>query len=491
MRDQAAPPFQAIFQEVALQVIPQKWPKEGRTCLKVQGDVTCLDVQFPLYFQGQECFALVVTDNLVHLDRHVRWKDISDWLLKQRKAIADPTALHATTAQAWSKMWLRNPIDDVDENWNEALEGLRSLNDFPTLHFSPLDPIEWKRHAAGVSRKSARGACAYTGRELVLMPDPLLQWLLAFLSAIEEGRFQWPRSLMLTRVVMLAKTHDQPVDPLQTRPITIASRIYRNWAKYRSAQIIQHVSSLLPPQIAGTASGVSSDLLSASLLWEIECALQTNNPRMGVTVDLLKCFNMIPRRPVLHAMRRLGVPCQFVTALESMFKQLRRVLDIAGVVGDPLQSSTGVPEGGAMLIIAMLALTAWVSDFIQVSVGSDSAVVLAYADNWAFLANSIQDLRTGLDAMEKTVTAWKMQISTDKSWAWATHARQRSELATLCLNGRNIPIKLVSEELGCDVSYCRRISKKVSQKRISKASRIMKWVATKKLPRKFKIVMSK
>ena len=144
-----------------------------------------------------------------------------------------------------------------------------------------------------------------------------------------------------------------------------------------------------------------------------------------------------------------------------------------------------------MSIIAMLALTAWVTDFIQVSVGSDSAVVLAYADNWAFLANNIQDLRTGLDAMEKTVTAWKMQISTDKSWAWATHARQRSELATLCLNGCNIPIKLVSEELGCDVSYCRRISKKVSQKRISKASRIMKRVATKKLPRKFKTVMSK
>ena len=58
VRDQAAPPFQAIFQEVALQVIPQKWPKEGRTCLKVQGDVTCLDVQFPLFCtcsDGQPC----------------------------------------------------------------------------------------------------------------------------------------------------------------------------------------------------------------------------------------------------------------------------------------------------------------------------------------------------------------------------------------------------------------------------------------------------
>lgn len=464
VRDQSAPPFQAIFQEVALQVVPQKWPKDGRNCLKVQGDVSCLDLQFPVYFQTQECFVVGVSNQHLHLDRHVRWKDANDWRLTQKKVIAEPQALISLTGQAWSEMWLRDPIDDSDENWNEALGCLRSLHDFPSLDFTPLDPVAWKKHAAGVSRKSARGSCAYTARELLLMPDLILAWLIQFLSAIEEGQFQWPRSLMLARVVMLAKTQDQPVDPLQTRPITIASRIYRNWAKYRSAQIIQHVSGLLPPQIAGTASGVSADLLSASLLWDIECAMQANNPRMGVTVDLLKCFNMIPRKPVLHAMRRIGVPVQFTTALESMFCQLRRVLDVAGEVGDPLQSSTGVPEGCAMSIIAMLSLTAWMSDFIQLAVGADSAVVLAYADNWAFLANNLKDLSTGLEAMEKAVAMWRMRISTDKSWAWATHAKQRVELSSLRLNGCQIPSKLVSEELGCDISYCRKVSKKVLKK---------------------------
>jgi hypothetical protein len=117
-----------------------------------------------------------------------------------------------------------------------------------------------------------------------------------------------------------------------------------------------------------------------------------------------------------------------------------------------------------MSIIAMLSLTAWMSDFIQLAVGADSAVVLAYADNWAFLANNLKDLSTGLEAMEKAVAMWRMRISTDKSWAWATHAKQRVELSSLRLNGCQIPSKLVSEELGCDISYCRKVSKKVLKK---------------------------
>ena len=153
VRDQSAPPFQAIFQEVALQVVPQKWPKDGRNCLKVQGDVSCLDLQFPVYFQTQECFVVGVSNQHLHLDRHVRWKDANDWRLTQKKVIAEPQALISLTGQAWSEMWLRDPIDDSDENWNDALGCLRSLHDFPSLDFTPLDPVAWKKHAAGVSRK--------------------------------------------------------------------------------------------------------------------------------------------------------------------------------------------------------------------------------------------------------------------------------------------------------------------------------------------------
>eukprot|EP00435_Cladocopium_sp_Y103_P007976 s1192_g2.t1 len=491
VRDQAAPPFQAIFQDVSLNVVPQRWPKEGRTCLKVQGDTTCFDPSFPAYFQGQECMILQVVGQHIHLDRHVKWRDTQDLVLTQKRVIAEPAALHQTTAQAWSQMWLWDPIDDNEDNWSTALDGLRSLHDFPSLLFQPLDADEWRRQVRNVSRRSARGSCAYTPRELAIMPDPVLDMLLLFLTAIENGKFPWPRALMLARVVMLAKTQEQPVGPLQTRPITIASRIYRHWAKYRSAQIVNHLKWALPPQIAGTASGVSADLLSASLLWEIECALQNNSPKLGVTVDILKCYNMIPRIPVIRAMRRLGIPLQYTTALDSMFSQLRRLLDIAGTVGEPLQSSTGVPEGCAMSIIAMLSLTAWMADQIKLAIGAEHALVFAYADNWAVVTSTLNNLQTGLTTLAQTVNSWRMQISADKSWVWATHTQLRSQLGLLQLNGQSIPIKLVSEELGCDISYCRKVTKKTTQKRIDKSKRVMKRVAAKRLPKRFKAVMTK
>ena len=177
------------------------------------------------------------------------------------------------------------------------------------------------------------------------MPDSVLMWLLEILDAIEHGGFKWPKCLMTARVVMLGKTCCRPTSPLQTRPITITSRIYRNWARYRSLEIIDHVKAFLAPQVAGAISGVSADLMAASVLLEVETATIKNHPRMGLTIDLVKCFNAIPRRPVLAAMAKMGVPWQILRTLDSMFSQLQRVLEFPGEIGDAWSSTTGVPEG--------------------------------------------------------------------------------------------------------------------------------------------------
>ena len=321
----------------------------------------------------------------------------------------------------------------------------------------PLSCSEWKRHAASIGKHSARGCC-YTPRELLTVPGAILTWRLQILSAIEQGRFQWPRSLMTARVVMLGETCERPTSPVQTRPITITSRIYRNWARYGSLQVIDHVKPPLEPQVAGAVTGVSADLMAASILLEVEKAIVSNQPKMGLAIDLVKFFHAIPRKPVL-AMARMGVPWQIVGPLDCMFSQLQRVLELSGEIREAWGPTTGVPKGCAMSIVSMLPLSVWVAGHLKVTVASPDLVCMTYADNWALVTDTISQLQTGVDALVSLVRPLRMTIAADKSWVWATHMKQTAQLSDITVHGNAVPQKLVATELGCDVVYCRKTTK--------------------------------
>eukprot|EP00438_Fugacium_kawagutii_P017856 Skav229919 [mRNA] locus=scaffold3709:10405:15534:- [translate_table: standard] len=488
VKDPQAPPFQAVVHEVQVTIIPQRWTKGGLSMLLFSGDLEGFDLALPVFFQNQEAFIRRVHENCLYLDRRVTNRDYADRRLWQRHTVSDIDELHKITAGEWSSMWQREPVDDCEDKWPDAIANLRSLVDIPSLDYVPLEIGEWRRHASTTKKSSARGACAYTPRELLFMPESLCQWLLDLMSAIELGTMQWPPSIMSARVVMLTKPDETPTHPLQVRPITITSRIYRTWAKYRSLQIFHHFQALLPPEIAGTAAGVSADMLAAVIADEVEDALTTQMHRLGLTVDLVKCYNQVPRIPILAALRKLGIPYQYINAVRSMFSQLDRILEIAGHAGSPVASTAGIPEGCCFSIVSMMALTVWATQHIECS--HPDVECLAYADNWAVITHCVNALQAAAITLQDFVAALKMKISPTKSWVWATHAVDRRKLGGLHIDGQRVPLKLVATELGCDVTYCKKVSKKVITKRLTKAKRVLKRVATRKLPRKFKMRMT-
>jgi ribonuclease HI len=173
-----------------------------------------------------------------------------------------------------------------------------------------------------------------------------------------------------------------------------------------------------------------------------------------------------------------------------MFSQLQRVLEFPGEIGDAWSSTTGVPEGCAMSSISMLTLSVWVAEHLQQTVQSPDIVCMTYADNWALVTDCFTQLQTGVDALVQLVQSLHMTIAADKSWVWATHRSQRAQLSALLVDGCPVPMKMVATELGCDVSYCRKITKTSTKKRLMKTSRVLKRVSTKKLPKRFKATMT-
>ena len=471
VRDNQVQPFQTIANQIVVDLPRQRWTKEGKSRLLTTTKCTQLDQSLPAVFQGQTVSITEVCDRYVVLDRPVKLKQAQPLQLTQIQMHCDVPTVQKITCDAWGQMWNRDEPDDHMGNWTHIADRLTCLGDCPSLDFQPLQVDEWKHHARAVKKGSARGSCGYTPKELTLMPDSLTELLLQLLTNIEQAVINWPPSLMFARVVMLAKTDLPPTNPLHTRPITIISRLYRTWSRYRSFQIIAHIQSQLPPAIAGTAKGVSSEMLAAHVLCEVEQAHQDNDPRLGITVDLVKCYNRIPRRPVLAALATMGVPREYLTALDSVFQSLARYLEIGGQIGAPQRSTTGVPEGCCFSIVCMLALTAWTSAVIHSA--SPQTTCVAYADNWELIAETYHALLASLDALIALVDDLHMEIAVDKSWLWATHAAERKLLRNVTVRGRQFPLKHVATDLGCDVSYGRRITKTTTKKRIAKAKRVL------------------
>ena len=124
--------------------------------------------------------------------------------------------------------------------------------------------------------------------------------------------------------------------------------------------------------------------MTAYLLDNVETAINANEELCGIVVDIIRCFNAIPRKPLLEIFNRMRVPWQYTTALKPMLDHLVRYLEIGGTLGEPVPSTTCIPEGGAFSVAGMVALAGWVAMNIESEFNGLECIF--YADNWGVLA---------------------------------------------------------------------------------------------------------
>ena len=225
----------------------------------------------------------------------------------QQISTADPSQMHHMIDQAWSKMWSRDDPEDTIEQWPDCVEFISCLADCESCPYHKFTVEMWKHYLRGINMKSSRGACGFSSRDLTLFPPALLDWLFRIFQCAENGH-GWPSRLTQARVIMLAKPNADNHDALSVRPITVLSRLYRQWSRCRSIQVLKHLGSQLPPEVGGIACNVSADLLVAFVADRIDEGLHSNSTHAGIVVDLTKAFNNLPRIPLSMLAAKLGLP---------------------------------------------------------------------------------------------------------------------------------------------------------------------------------------
>ena len=152
---------------------------------------------------------------------------------------------------------------------------------------------------------------------------------------------------------------------------------------------------------------------------DIEVAHQQGTSLGGLTLDLTKAFNQFPRKFVEIILRKMGVPQTILHQWMCSLPNIRRHFDHRGWISEGHKSTTGVAEGDAASIIAMLGVASfWIGHLEQTG-----ANIKVYADNLSWSAASFVTHEECLKFTVEVFSLMRIPIDWDKSWAWCTQKK--------------------------------------------------------------------
>ena len=457
IKEESVQPLCFVAKTVTATVRRTRWHKQGLSVLTVDAPYN-LQHDLPVIFQGQQRNILAITSNTITVDKPLQLRS-RNFVLKQVQYIYQPQEAGAEVVNAWNGFLQR---DHPDDQWESAEEILPKIPSGPLIEMPDFDIELWRRVQAKTPVKSARGSCGFMVREIRNIPTWLLLILFNIFRKIEDVG-TWPQSWVFAFTVLLPKT-DNPSNAMDLRPITILSRIYRQWSRYRAIAIISGLTKLVPNTVAGGTSNMSALLLSGHFqdMLEDEDNLKS---LCGLTIDIVKCYNTIPRFPLALFMMKLGWPIRAVKAYMAALFQMRRSFLVLNSASKWQHATTGIPEGCALAVASMLTVSVVVFHFGKYY--SPSADVMTFADNWSFIFENFQQATYIINRLEEFCTALRLRLSIPKSWTWALDKQVAQQLSSVCMQGEPIPNHSQVTDLGVDLTYKGRRTKKSLYHRIT------------------------
>lgn len=283
----------------------------------------------------------------------------------------------------WSQFWRRDTEAEQmsDAPWREFFQEIDLLiPQQPMIDIGYNDPQRLYQSIQKMKSHRAIGADGWHAEEL----QALTPTMIADLSNLFDATWSkgLTKQLMQARTLLFAKC-DKPKAISDGRPITILSYIARTTSKLIADQILQEWTNRWPPEISGGLPRRSARDLSILQLSRIEQSKLARTAWGGWTMDLVKAFNLIPRRVIRYLFVRLGVAADVCDFWFLSLQRMTRALQSGNSLGDACGATTGLPEGDSMSVVGMLALSYLYYRKIQ----TPNLHPYTYADNWSFMSN--------------------------------------------------------------------------------------------------------
>lgn len=304
------------------------------------------------------------------------------------------------------------------------------------------------------------------------LPDSAFRSLAQIFARSPSCAFGTTLSQVIT--LPLAKTED-PSSPSQTRPITLVAILYRLWAKTTTMQILKQWKDLIPDYIIGFLPGRSPEIemIKQQFLFELEHSSHDSDRPIwqGLTLDLIKCFNLIGRYPAALALKKSGIPAHLVDTWYFTLNQQTRAWKVSGNIFVFEGTTTGTPEGDSWSVLACIALSrVWAHHVSQTG-----ATPACYADNWSLKSTATPVTEEAITTTISCARAMKLLIDWAKTWCWRTSARGKAEwkikMQALLPPGIHLHVVNAARELGYTMAYNKVQSRQTQRQRHDDATK--------------------
>ena len=367
-------------------------------------------------------------------------------LLQSTSMVHSVSDMHHDLLQHWVQRWQAR-VQPKHEEWQRMLDFFRAH--MPTIHLRapPIEPDQWQRVLKKYKKTAARGLDGVSHEDLRHLPTALQDGLLHMLTQIEQGRQPWPQQVLKGQCAALAKTTTAHC-PGDFRPIVILSLTYRTWGALRARQLIHQLAPYADVGQFGFLPGNEPLQLWLSLQSQIEEALLLNNDIQGITTDLVRAFNNIPRPHTRALAQHLGMPATVLNPWMSFLDSFERAFTIDNFISDFVGSSVGMPEGDSLSVYSMIQLDMAFHTYMRVF--APAVQSFSYVDNLMLRSSKVTDLLGGWAALQTFFELWNLQTDPRKTYGWGLTKTSRDALSFV-----DIPVCQNGSELGGAMTYGR------------------------------------
>ena len=292
---------------------------------------------------------------------------------------------------------------------------------------------------------------------------PLCIQRLVHLYRLIESMNTWPDHLCEIPVAALKKGG---CSPLEARPISLSPLLCRVWAKAKFQQLQSWHVSWLPDVLRGGAPQREAVDCYYQVALEAELAQTSNHTLFGVFYDYKKCFDNVSWEIESGLLRDLGMPTSVHGPMLAFSKQIVRRFKFGNSIGPAFPNTDSIMQGCPLAVLRINAvIAAWAR---SLTCTFPLRALGGYIDDKNVRTQSAQQLQQIIQHTSTFDAAIDAVVNTDKTVTFATSAKGRKQLSHIMLNGQ--PLNQVNDDklLGGHMSFTKRRSRAIANKRARK-----------------------
>ena len=228
----------------------------------------------------------------------------------------------------------------------------------------------------------------------------------------------------------------------------------------QSRHLLQFAEKWVDDSVYGNRRGRQASELWQHLLLQIESAYATSTALTGISADLEKCFNCIPRFPALCLAVLVGTPASVTTAWAGALANMRRHFKVRESYSAGFLTSTGLAEGCGLSVYGMLLVDHLFACWMKIQ--APPVRCLTYVDDWQTLTRDPDFAIRQLQLVEEFASLIDLTVDRGKTFGWSTCPAMRRRLRDC-----NIPVLHHARELGGHLGVSRQYTNKTLTQRIT------------------------